>query len=255
MQNKMLTVEEFKARFDNSFQIQTSRWETDCALWLKEAIDDLALPRAFPIFDVSTNVTNYSCNIPPATLLLGIIYNDNPLTRVDRIDPTKHSFIANSSSFYERLVLVPTETSFTYQVVTGKIEYSQDLVYAFGNNNTIDFTFEEDTVRLIYHSYVDGNGDIWIPDVHSFIEACKFYVLRKLFHYGYKHNVFTLDGNNPYTNVNILYEGVDGRGGFKRRALNDATVIDSIARMELAGMNQITTAVKYNNLYPYKHVR
>ena len=234
MVNQLVSLEEFKADFDNSFSITSSRWETDCPLWLVKAIEDLSIPRAFPITTVQQTIVDYTTNQPEhMLLLLAIEIDGEEVTKVDYIHPTEHYFKVNGVR---------------YDIS------SYPIYYSINKNGVITYTVESGSTTLTFHTIGDANNNPVIPNIHSVIEACKFYILRKLLQYGYKHPIYNLDSNNPYTNVNIIYEGEDRRGGLKRIARSDATVIDHNIRRDLSNMNPIKAALAGKDRSIYNHI-
>ena len=252
----VIGLAEFKARFDNSFKVQSSRWESYAGLWLTDAMADIGNPLTLPIADVPLTVTNYKATLPQGVaLLLGVIKDTHQLDRVDTIDPVTHGVKFNTQAYYEfvDVQLVNGFPTYTYTTIPANIKSEE--FYALDHIGGLDFTFDTGLIRAIFHSIGGNLNAVVIPDIHSYIEACKYFILRKLLQYGYKHPIYSLDVNNPFTNVNILYEGQDGRGGWKRRARLDSTKLDSKIRFELANMTKFSALLGTHAMEPYNHIK
>lgn len=100
---------------------------------------------------------------------------------------------------------------------------------------------ESGDVDLYYHYLGTSNNLPLLPDLHEVIEACKFYMLRRILMRGYVHPIYDLTSQNQFSNVNIIYEGMDRRGGLKRAARVQATNIDADIRRQMSAMSAFSS--------------
>ena len=137
----------------------------------------------------------------------------------------------------------------TFKVAADVTAAKMANMYETDINGNMFFEFESGDIDLFYHYLGTSNNLPLLPDLYEVIEACKFYLLKRILMKGYIHPVYDLTSQNQFANVNIIYEGMDRRGGLKRAARVQASNIDADIRRQMAAMSAFTSNLTPNAVF------
>lgn len=224
--NQLLNIERLLGKIDNDFNIDNSDWIPRVAAWVIDALSQLkCLPkevreRELPVegriaiipctinLDSLKVFDEYGCEIPRATTQSCCGRNQRVITEqigVSQVsdDERERVIVAN--------IINPTGKNY---VITGcdKIELNFDANY---------ITIKSEEVKQ-YHSELYNCDVPYIFDDGILLEALEFYCLYKMLGRGYKHQVYSLNGNeatNPYIQWKLLKDNAIASVTIKLRRL------------------------------------
>jgi hypothetical protein len=209
-QYKYISGKELIGRVSDSFTLDNSQWIFSAPLWIADGIAQLKIPCTLEYTATQATVSAYKCELPcNLKLLIAVEYNGKRLKRLGAFNNMSTNTMATRG-------------------------YSDSDSYEIVGNNWITTTFEEGDI--VFHYRIppveyDKFNDIIIPKVPDdayVIEALQWFIILKLLYKGFKHPVFSLDGNNEFTNPGIQWEKN------KKRARNSVNIIDADERENIS---------------------
>ncbi len=189
------------ARLLDGFKVDTSDWIIRSALWIQDAMFDMQLVKTFSVVRIPVTISGYKALIPPGLRSIEAVeINQKRLYRLDQINIT-------TANIQDIKIGVDTyEVTTTGHLLFG-VEEGEAFIYA--RSMPLEPASEGNTVVLYP----------MIPNNFLLFEALEFYILLKLLQKGLKHPVFSLDSQNPVTNVYSRWKEA------RRRAQNNVTAL------------------------------
>lgn len=269
MKYNLTDASEIIRRLDNDYNVNHADYLTRLPSWIYQALREINYINAFLPASYYASVTNYKAYLPTDLYSLsGIEYNGYRLTK--GVHPVKKESVSYSTdpvitsnvgiTVYGRTSDIRISEEITEEIKDIEIDIDQIRRYeAFniltanvGNesyvvmDNYIETSFEEGNVWFHYYKLPQGYNEIlgslcpYIPDNEETINCITLYCFKCILQRGFKHPTMSLESNNPYTNVGMLYKDAKKKS---RNSLNEWDRDDSqriINIMNSALYNQIT---------------
>jgi len=191
-------------RIEHDLQLDNSDWIAKAPLWIADIIADMDILPSMDDVKVSVSIVDYQCLIPiNLKMLTRLVVNGIPLTPHLA---SNQKFAADSADInHATKYSVLNNTYITFGVETG----TADFYYKIPAVEVVD------EYKVVMPKVIDN--------IHVF-ESIKWGILVKMIHQGYKHPIFSLNNNNPYTNPAMLYDKA------VKRARNDIGTMDQSER-------------------------
>jgi hypothetical protein len=233
MKYNLISADEIVRRLDNDFNINHSDFLVRIPQWIYQSLRDIDYINSFVPSSLLSSVSNYRCNLPQDLYeLSGIEYNHRRLIRTNY--PVSKNNISNFSD-----PIIISNIGVTVYGSTSDIRITEELTEELKNievdintmrsfeaftilnaptsvesysllNGYIETSFEEGYIWYHYYKLPEHYNELlgsfcpYIPDNEKVIEfitsTCIKYILQR----GFKHPVFSLESNNPYTNIGII---------------------------------------------------
>lgn len=185
------------------FNIETSDWVSRAGYWIKEALLDIkAIPVSLEQCKIVT-ANEYLIELPCSlNSLIGVEYNKIRLNTTAQIAKRKTND-GNTSGDLSYTLMNNGKLRIESEYM--EHEYGEFTIYFKG----LETEFDEDL-----------NAEIpFVPDNHFAREAMAFYILIQILSRGYEHPIYSIIVNNHLANPKLIYYGVDGKGGLRKRAM------------------------------------
>lgn len=237
MKYNLISADEVIRRLDNDYNVNHSDFIVRLPQWIYQSLRDINYINTFVQTSLLSKVSNYKCSLPSDLQeLVGIEYKNSKLPRFK--SPLKNN------NKYSNEPIVNSNIGVTIYGSTSDIRITKEIsdelknieiditkIKSFDTStisnaislNTdnyslldgyIETSFEEGYIWFHYYKLPEHYNELlgsfcpYIPDVEKVIEfitiSCFKYILQR----GFKHPVFSLESNNPYTNVGIIYKNL-----------------------------------------------
>lgn len=213
MNYQLVSCNEIIARVDNNFDIDYSDWITRAPLWIADALALMKTTQAYEETSIDLSVIDYHVELPNVAnydikRILGVVYEDQLLTRIKTLNPIRQSSI----------LLNLSKSSETYSIKNGYIitSFQEGTITLYCEIPAIEY----DELRMVYLPKIPNN-EIAKQAIEWYLVYC---MLRK----GHKHPTYFLDSNNPITNPYLMWENL------KKKARNSLGECDPEQREELS---------------------
>jgi hypothetical protein len=205
MITKYISGNELIGRIDHDLSFDNSDWITKAPLWIADCLALMDVIPALQAVYVDVEIVDYQCNVPLSLKILDrVVVNDIPLI-------PHQAFNAKFNSSTE---LINHATRYSTRID----EASLNTIMIFG--------VETGTARFYYHipavEAIDEYHVIMpkvIDDIFVF-ETVKYFILMRMLQRGYKHPVYDLTSNNPFTNAGLLWKE------YQDKARNSVSTLD-----------------------------
>jgi hypothetical protein len=191
------------ANVQDTFNIDGSDWIQRAANWINKALADIGVTSELPIQVKEVQAEEYKVELPCDIKSLEAVEVDGY-----RIYRTRSIISPHEDNKYA-----------DYHIVTYKVLGDNYIEFETGNEY-----FRDVTVKIHFKSFqyeIFKPYDIkvpLVPDLEIVQDAIAAYIMIKILGRGYKHPVFSLNNNNPATNPYLMYYGVTGKSGLRKKA-------------------------------------
>lgn len=235
MNYNLINGDEIIRRLDNDFNINHSDYITRLPQWIYQALRDIDYLNAFVPASYYATVLNYKAVLPNDLYeLTGIEYNNKRLTRSlhpvhkSTINVNEEPVITSNigvtvygtttdirveDGIEDQLKNVEMDVSMTrrYEAITiTSTPYSEETYTLVPGG--VELSFEEGYIWFhyyklpYYYNEMIGGMCPYIPDNEKAIECITYYCIKAMIQRGYQHPIYNFNGNNPYTNIGLLYD-------------------------------------------------
>lgn len=221
-------MERIIAKIDNDFNPDNSDWVPRVAAWTIDCMSQLKVLRIVKKRRCLKVIERIAVSPCPITEQGLVVYDDNGC-KIDKLGKNnincKCSFTGehekennnlniNISTKQTPNVLIKYKNSKSFEDrhnVGEEIRNNINKSYVIIDNNKIELNFEtnnitieNDEIDTYYSNYFNCELPV-VPNNGLLIEAISIYCMYKMLSRGYKHPVFSLNGNNPSINPFLLW--------------------------------------------------
>lgn len=225
--NHLLSLQRLVAKIDNDFNIDNSDWIPRVAAWTIDALSQLkCLPYTWKrkkcvvneriaYCDGILNSSSVRVYTQKGCLIKRAGYTDVDVWDKKVVNPEPFGINEIKAWSDEEIAIFQDDYEVTERLKVGRICHNNDKNFVLIDDDKIEINFDADWIVVEYFgvaTYYDEYFRDEVPYVYDngiLLEALAWYVLYKILSRGYKHQIFSLSGQepvNPYTQWKIYRE-------------------------------------------------
>ena len=212
---RLISASNVIANVQDTFNIDDSDWIGRAANWLNKGLSDLGVISELTVIQHMTKATDYRIELPcDLKSLEGVEIKGRRIYRSNQMRNAR-----NDNNAYDYDVISYTVQGDNYIQLETDWEHFKDV------DTIVHFKSLPVEVFKPFGIYLP-----LVPNIDTVQDALALYIFIKILNRGYRHQVFSLESNNPATNPYIQYYGVTGKDGVRKKARIKIKSMDKDAR-------------------------